>query len=225
MRNDEAARPGKVKRPLAEKPDKIERRGFSPRKAVYNMARTKELIKAATISRVSDKSGKFLGFGVKSNHSDKYYQIRCVKGLKGVTYTCDCEARQWGKECSHIKAVRELVAARRQNELDGAAAVAPIVLGQPFASELHVHLDDEFSGQPEPDAFDRVYAALVLGTVNHLADIMQRSGLVERELVTNALEVLRANGRIAVKKLDSGVFWIDAPDQAYRTAYYGDFAA
>ena len=73
--------------------------------------------------------------------------------------------------------------------------------------------------------FDLVYGALIFGTINRLEDIMQRSGLVERELVTNALEVLRANGRIAVKKLDSGVFWIDAPDQAYRTAYYGDFAA
>jgi hypothetical protein len=111
------------------------------------MARTKELIKAATISRVSDKAtGKFLGFGVKSNHSERHYQIRCAKDLKGVTYTCDCEARQWGHaECCHIKAVKQLVEARRNSRL-------PAPLDDELTAEQYDNLADLIDETPEEHA-------------------------------------------------------------------------
>ena len=108
--------------------------------------KTAETIKAATIARVSDKSGKFLGFLVKSNHGNVYYQIRCTGK---DSYTCTCEAKLWGHaECCHIKAVRELVAARRQNELDEAAAVVAAVLPE-MADDLQAHVDDALSAQQE----------------------------------------------------------------------------
>lgn len=123
--------------------------------------KTVETIKAATIARVSDKSGKFLGFLVKSNHSNAYYQIRCTGN---DAYTCTCEAKMWGHaECCHIKAVRELVEARRQMELDAAAVVAPLVLGE-FAGDLQAHVEDEMPAQPvrnvvrEAEEQRRVYA-------------------------------------------------------------------
>lgn len=114
----------------------------------------RELIKAASIARYTDKAtGKFLGFGVKSNRGKGYYEIHCAKEASGaVVYTCDCEAKEWGHPvCNHIKAVVELVEARKALQLDAAAVVAPLVLGEQFANDLQVHLEDEFAGQPEPE--------------------------------------------------------------------------
>lgn len=79
-------------------------------------AKVKDLIKAATIARVSDKiTGKFLGFLVKSNHTNEFYQVTCTKIAGEVLYSCTCEAKNYGHpDCCHCKAVRELVAARNQ---------------------------------------------------------------------------------------------------------------
>lgn len=73
----------------------------------------KELIEAATIARFTDKSGKLLGFRVKSNTSEKYHDIQVFMVDEEIDYFCDCEAHQYGcVECRYIKAVKEVEAAR-----------------------------------------------------------------------------------------------------------------
>lgn len=172
-------------------------------------------------------------FTLNGEHVDMYaskeyrgYGYRVTCGAAG--YECGCEQfanRHDG--CVHTRdasarAKARYESAKRQNEMDGARVVAPIVLGE-ISSDLQAHLEDEMPAQD--DAFERVYRALVFGTTNTLDNIMQRAHLVEPDLATNALEVLRANGRIIVRKVERGVFWVDTPDQAYRSAYYGDYAA
>jgi hypothetical protein len=71
---------------------------------------TKELIKAATVNRVVEKStGKVLGYLVKSNSTDTYYQVTWSEEER--RYQCNCPATV---RCCHIKAVSELVKARRE---------------------------------------------------------------------------------------------------------------
>lgn len=79
------------------------------------MAAIKELIQAATIARVTSKAGEFLGFLVKSNHTNEYYEITCLKIDGQCEFFCSCVAKEYGcSECCHIKAVKELVAARKE---------------------------------------------------------------------------------------------------------------
>ncbi|HEX4713633.1 MAG TPA: hypothetical protein VH164_01770 [Ktedonobacteraceae bacterium] len=80
----------------------------------------KELIKAATIARVTDKVGKLLGWGVKSNHEEKYYQVTCAKIAGECVWFCTCCAGQHGftgckdGKCAHVKAVIEVGQARKE---------------------------------------------------------------------------------------------------------------
>lgn len=75
----------------------------------------KEVIKAGTIARVTDKvSGKFLGFLVKSNFTQHYYEVTCLKIAGECVFFCTCEAKEWGcAECNHVKAVKLLCIARK----------------------------------------------------------------------------------------------------------------
>ncbi|HET8910567.1 MAG TPA: hypothetical protein VFN23_03835 [Ktedonobacteraceae bacterium] len=85
----------------------------------------KALINAATIVRVTDKTtGKFLGFGVKSNSTNDYYCVHCYQVAGEPVYVCNCYAGQHGTLCCHVKAVRELVAAHNAIEAEKAQAVA-----------------------------------------------------------------------------------------------------
>ncbi len=103
----------------------------------------KELINAATVNRVTDKAtGKFLGYGVKSDSSEQYY---CVNWNDARNeYSCNCKAI---KPCKHIRAVVEVVKARTElkavnGELPGACgkvvsnreqAIAGVVTRNPQA--------------------------------------------------------------------------------------------
>jgi len=97
------------------------------------MARTqKELIKAASIATVLEKhTNKILGFLVKSNRSNDYYQIQTeIIGGERVFF-CDCEAKDWGySECCHIKAVKEVLVAKA--ELENQEAEEAIVKAATF---------------------------------------------------------------------------------------------
>src|SRR5260221_2558475 len=82
---------------------------------------TSELIKAASINRITDKAtGKVLGYLVKSNSSDDYYQVTGKKVNGVCSYACTCKAGQnnFAKcqdgKCCHVKAVIEVVEARKQ---------------------------------------------------------------------------------------------------------------
>lgn len=128
------------------------------------MAKAKELIKAASIARYTDKAtGKFLGFGVKSNRGKGYYEIHCTKTESGaVVYTCDCEAKEWGHPvCNHIKAVVQLVEARKALQLDAAAVVASLIVGEQFAQDLAAHIDDELAGQDDEPTMEAIAAEII----------------------------------------------------------------
>lgn len=169
--------------------------------------------------------GEHVDFYASGTYTGFAYMV--AYGAQG--YECGCKSYEHRHSCEHTKDAAAKSAARyheaqRQHELATAEQVAPLIVGDQFASDLQAHAVDALASQ-EPDVFECVYKALVFGTINHLDDIMHRAKLVECELTTNALEVLRANGRIIVRKVERGVFWVDTPDQAYRSAYYGDFAA
>ena len=84
----------------------------------------KELISAGSIARVTDKiSGKFLGFLVKSNHTEEYYEVTCTKIAGECVWSCNCKSGQNGfmnckpdadgnRHCCHIKACKEICVAR-----------------------------------------------------------------------------------------------------------------
>lgn len=80
----------------------------------------KETIKAASIARITSKeTGKLLGFLVKSNSSNAYYQVRCTRLAGDVVWTCTCKAGQLGfvgcstGHCCHVQAVIEVAEARK----------------------------------------------------------------------------------------------------------------
>jgi hypothetical protein len=69
---------------------------------------TKE-ITAATVNRVVSKAGEFLGYLVKSDSSEDYYQVTWNE--KAARYECGCPAT---KPCKHIRAVQEVCQARKE---------------------------------------------------------------------------------------------------------------
>lgn len=85
------------------------------------MAAQKPLIKTGSIARITDKlTGKFLGFIVRSNTNfEVFYQVTCTRIAGECIYSCTCEAKTWGHaDCCHCKAVKELVAARKELEAE-----------------------------------------------------------------------------------------------------------
>lgn len=84
----------------------------------------KPLIQAASIATVLEKhTNKILGFLVKSNRTEDYYQIQTgIIGGERVFF-CDCEAKDWGcSECCHIKAIKEVLVAKAELENQEAEA-------------------------------------------------------------------------------------------------------
>lgn len=94
-----------------------------------------ETIKAATVNRVTEKAtGKYLGFLVKSNGSEDYYQVTAKKVAGMIVWSCTCKAGQHGfcgckaGHCCHVQAVIEVAEARKQLVAERVAAqVAEIV--------------------------------------------------------------------------------------------------
>jgi hypothetical protein len=139
-------------------------------KGVYDMATTKETIKAATVARYSDKSGKLLGFGVKSNHSDETYCVRFARVDGIVKPTCTCKAGQMNftgcksGKCAHVEAVIEVAKARasieKEKELAEEQKAAVEVAEQHLAAELvasvqataeqAAHVEDDLRGKKFP---------------------------------------------------------------------------
>lgn len=105
------------------------------------MAALKETIKAATIARVTRKSdGKVLGFLVKSNHTEEYYQVTCTRIGGERIFSCTCYAGQHGfvncksGHCCHVQAVLEVCEARKQAAAQAAFASVFQAIAQ-FATE------------------------------------------------------------------------------------------
>ena len=116
---------------------------------------TSELIKAASVNRVTDKAtGKVLGYLVKSNNSNDYYQITGKKVNGVCSYACTCRAGQNNfvnckdGKCAHVKAVIEVV------EIRNHAATTPLVAVMEQAHEAMVAFDRD----NDPNAYE------VLGT-------------------------------------------------------------
>ena len=73
-------------------------------------------IAAATINRVTGKDGQFLGYLVKSNHSDNYYQVT----WNGTGWDCNCASV---RPCCHIKAVEAVMTAQHDVLVQAVAVV------------------------------------------------------------------------------------------------------
>ena len=78
--------------------------------------------------------------------------------------------------------------------------------------------------RPYVHADDALYAALVFGTVNTVAEMCKRADMMEH-MVRNSLYHLAAGNRVIVKQIDGERFFVDTPTQGYRTTYARDFAA
>lgn len=92
----------------------------------------KPTIKAASIATVLEKgTNKILGFLVKSNRNNDYYQITTEMIAGERVFLCNCEAKDWGyDECCHIKAVKEVLLAKV--ELEQAEAEAALQAASSF---------------------------------------------------------------------------------------------
>lgn len=164
------------------------------------MAEHTETIQAATIARYTDKSGKLLGFGVKSNHGDETYCVRFHKRNGKPYATCTCESAQYsfhncsshpvyGKICSHIRAVLEVSAAR--TELKKQQAQVALNLANFFA-DLPILVAQIEEQEMKRAAFDAVcaevraiearYAAERQANVSQVSEERQAVLEVERHL-------------------------------------------
>lgn len=83
-------------------------------------SKVKETIKAGSIARVISKAtGKTLGFLVRSDNSNEFYQVTCTRIADVRIFTCTCKAGQTGfinctktGYCKHVAAVLEIAEAR-----------------------------------------------------------------------------------------------------------------
>ncbi len=79
-------------------------------------------IQSAAIFRCTDKAtGLCLGYGVKSDSTSEVYSVTARKVAGEWKYFCSCPATC---ECKHIRAVKEVVAARRKAMQQEAAPAA-----------------------------------------------------------------------------------------------------
>jgi hypothetical protein len=104
----------------------------------------KPVIKAASIATAIDKvTGKVLGWAVKSNSTQDFYQVQTMAFENGAReFFCNCEAHLWGcAECCHIKAVKEVLAAKAELAQEEAAPEQG-VLSQPACNHWKKHTHD-----------------------------------------------------------------------------------
>lgn len=153
----------------------------------------KELIKAPCIAIVRTKdTKKFLGFLVKSNTSQEYYQITCTKVADECVYSCNCPARV---ECCHIKAVKLVVAARKalnaRKALTAKAAQAQAEAVE-VAQETVKKATHATEQQPAKKATPPVIAAPKF--VNKVARQAEEKARAEEERQKRLLAPLNGNG-------------------------------
>lgn len=182
------------------------------------------------VARATFKATNATLYAIRSQ--DKIYHVTVCAGR--VTSCIDsttgdpCKGRAFTGKCKHgnfamqFESENGALEAKRQEELAVAEAVAPLIVGELFADELHVHLDDEFSAQPEPA--DQVYGALTFGAMVRIVELARRLGMSE-QAVRGILAEMVEGGRIVAREMAEGMYWVDTPEQAYRAVFYGDFAA
>ena len=66
---------------------------------------------ATQVNRVTDKSGKFLGYTVASRSGNEPHYITWNSDVS--RWECTCKAGQHGQKCHAVKAVNESILARR----------------------------------------------------------------------------------------------------------------
>jgi hypothetical protein len=116
------------------------------------IAHAKKLASLTILGRATFKATGAQLYAVQSG--EKTYHVTriagrvrsCVDAETGET----CQARYYGSNhCCHGEVV-DMLEAQRESELATAAQVAPLIVGQSFASDLSTHLDDEMPVQPIP---------------------------------------------------------------------------
>jgi hypothetical protein len=134
----------------------------------------KELINAATVNRVVSKSGQCLGYLVRSNSTDAYYEVTFDNG-----WHCTCEACKNNRHCCHAKAVSQVCQARKQLQAEAVEAEREAVLqAARLASEAQLkqieaetlaYIEAECSKQPVSIHSDQWRIAhLPSSTVEHV---------------------------------------------------------
>ena len=101
---------------------------------------TKE-ITAATVNRVENKSGVCLGYLVKSNSSDEYYQ--CTWNAHTTRWECNCAAGQHGRPCCHLAAVQQVLKARRATIAAAMGGEVPAIVARMQAQEDAKYAEQE----------------------------------------------------------------------------------
>lgn len=117
----------------------------------------------------------------KNNSSIVTYLVRSSDGANVYTTTlyngkasgCDCPAH---KPCYHMTGC-ETLEAKRAEELAEAAAIAPIILGEQFASDLHAHIDDELNVQDVPVAVRDVEGETVHAILDGAHEVVRACNL------------------------------------------------
>ena len=111
---------------------------LSTRKEVYDMTtkvRKPTEIQQAVVFRCTDKkTGKVLGYGVKSDSNEQTYYV--TYNYAQHCYECSCPAC---KECKHLRAVKEVVAERKQYQ----EAAQPAASYDVLAEAVQVVVDAE----------------------------------------------------------------------------------
>src|SRR5258708_29811999 len=123
--------------------------------------KTQKQISAAVVYRISDKSGKCLGYLVPSDTKGVApYEV--TYNYARHCYQCNCPATV---ECKHLRAVKEVCEIRNQ------AATTPLVAVMTQAHEAMVAFDRDC----DPNAYE------VLGpvTTQAIAQVRKQSGLAE----------------------------------------------
>ena len=123
--------------------------------------KTQKQISAAVVYRISDKSGKCLGYLVPSD-TEGVAPYEVTYNYARHCYQCNCPATV---ECKHLRAVKEVCEIRNQ------AATTPLVAVMTQAHEAMVAFDRDC----DPNAYE------VLGpvTTQAIAQVRKQSGLAE----------------------------------------------
>lgn len=133
-------------------------------------------IQQPVVNRVRDKSGKTLGYLVKSDSQDCYYQVSYINHQ----LHCSCPATV--ESCKHIRAVAE-VGAERKAAKEAAAAIAE---AQRIVTEQEVEVERAdylaLTGQATSDTVEHIEqeAALAASTTPLVIVMAEAQEVMER---------------------------------------------